>query len=226
MSAQQVVEQTNIDSIKEAEALNYETAEENNKKTMYLASYIAEYIAATIARKKPATVMTLDKIHNMLFELWDEFSKELFYANHIDHHELRRNNISRTILFYHGPRMEELLNEREIKQFLSDQGYKTDSLENVLSLLKSRYSSFQSSRMFPHEIGIFLGIPLKDVKGFMRLSSLPRAKISGKRWVIYGDLELSLEVMKEYKEAESKVRGLLSLKDPIKILNGDYINKK
>ena len=28
------------------------------------------------------------------------------------------------------------------------------------------------------------------------------------------------------KEAESKVRGLLSLKDSIKILNGDYINKK
>ena len=220
MSTKQVVKQINVASITEAETLNYEVNEENNKKTRYLASYIVGYIAATIARKKPATLMTLDKIHNMLFELWDEFSKELFYANHIDYHELRINNISRTILFYHEPKMEELLNEKEIKQFLSNQGYKTDSLENVLSSLKSRYSSFQSSQMFPHEIGIFLGIPLKDVKGFMRLSSLPRAKISGKRWVIYGDLEISLEVMKEYKEAESKVRGLLSLKDPIKILNG------
>lgn len=224
MSTQQVIKQINVDCIKEAKAFNYKVNEENNKKTMYLASYIADYIAATIARKKPATLMTLDKIHNMLFELWDEFSKELFYANHVDHHELRRNNISKTILFYHGPKMEELLNEKEIKQFLSGQGYKTDSLENVLSTLKSRYSSFQSSQMFPHEIGIFLGIPLKDVKGFMKLSSLSRAKISGKRWVIYGDLNLSLEVMKEYKEAESKVRGLLSLKDPIKILNGDYVS--
>jgi hypothetical protein len=220
MSSQQVIKQINVASITEAETLNYGVTEENNKKTRYLASYIVGYIAATIARKKPATLMTLSKIHNMLFELWDKFSKELFYTNHIDYHELRRNNISRTILFYHGPKMEELLNEKEIKQFLSDQGYKTDSLENVLSTLKRRYSSFQSSQMFPHEIGIFLGIPLKDVKGFMKLSSLPRAKISGKRWVIYGDLEISLEVMEEYKEAESKVRGLLSLKDPIKILNG------
>jgi hypothetical protein len=220
MSSQQVIKQINVASITEAETLNYGVTEENNKKTRYLASYIVGYIAATIARKKPATLMTLSKIHNMLFELWDKFSKELFYTNHIDYHELRRNNISRTILFYHGPKMEELLNEKEIKQFLSDQGYKTDSLENVLSTLKNRYSSFQSSQMFPHEIGIFLGIPLKDVKGFMKLSSLPRAKISGKRWVIYGDLEISLEVMEEYKEAESKVRGLLSLKDPIKILNG------
>ena len=202
-------------------------AENRDQGIKYLASCIADYIAATVAGEKPATLMSLSKTHHMLFDLWNKFSKELFYTNNIDYCKLKGSDISEIVLFYHRPKIEELLKEKEIKQFLSNQGYKTDSLEDILDLLKSRYSSFQSPQEFPHEIGIFLGIPLKDVKGFMGLSSLSCAEISRIRWIVYGNPKSSLEVMERYKESEDRVRTLLtSGENPLKVLNGKYIIKK
>lgn len=48
-------------------------------------------------------------------------------------------------------------------QFLKEYGYKCDTVDNCLSCLVKRLNN----EAFPHEIGIFLGYPLEDVKAFI-----------------------------------------------------------
>ena len=56
------------------------------------------------------------------------------------------------------------LAENDIKVFLSQFGYTDFSIEASLNLLSTRLSEDE----FPHEIGVFLGYPLVDIKAFIK----------------------------------------------------------
>lgn len=172
-------------------------------------------IAATTAGEKPATVMNLTDSRGKLFSLWNEFGHCLFAGRCIDYYELRKNERSAIVLFFSKDRLEKILQMADVKEFLSYLGYSVDKpIDDLLSLLKKRYNPYS----FPHEIGVFLGIPLKDVKGFMGLSSLPCTQRS--KWKVYGEREESLRVLRRYKQAEERVRKrLLAGEDPLEILN-------
>ena len=66
-------------------------------------------------------------------------------------------------------------------------GLKTANMFNV-----------ECSDTFPHEIGLFLGYPPKDVKGFIEEG--PRcAKCTG-CWQVYGDEEKALKTFERYRK--------------------------
>ena len=52
----------------------------------------------------------------------------------------------------------------------------------------------------PHEVGLFVGYPLKDVVGFMK--KIPAAPGHNGLWRIYGNAASSLELMNLYRRAE------------------------
>lgn len=71
----------------------------------------------------------------------------------------------------------------EAESFLEKYGYRAGgTLEEKLSTLKSR---LPGRGKFPHEIGLFLGYPLEDVKGFIYSGGGP-CKLCG-AWKVYGD---------------------------------------
>ena len=57
------------------------------------------------------------------------------------------------------------LNTPEIRELLADYGYSAWTIADALEHLRSR---LLSDCCFPHEIGVFLGYPLSDVKEFIR----------------------------------------------------------
>jgi hypothetical protein len=59
----------------------------------------------------------------------------------------------------------------------------------------------------PHEIGLALGYPVKDVLGFIGLMSLRHSGMCG--WRIYGDPVPSLMVRKRYERARAKAEAFL-----------------
>jgi hypothetical protein len=80
-------------------------------------------------------------------------------------------------------------------------------------MLRRRYATVGC----PPEIGVFLGIPLKDVKGFMGLNSLQHTKYG--MWRIYGDPAVSEKRMNEYRSARNMIRRrLISGEDPVEII--------
>lgn len=61
---------------------------------------------------------------------------------------------------------------------------------------------WQEKGAIPHEIGLALGYPVKDVLGYMGLSSLQCTGCCG--WQIYGDTPFSLQKSREFMEARQK----------------------
>ncbi len=61
------------------------------------------------------------------------------------------------------------LAKKEVGEFLSGYGYRTDAFGYSLRYFQERYESYVCNRKeFPHEMGVFLGYPLCDVEGFIK----------------------------------------------------------
>lgn len=61
--------------------------------------------------------------------------------------------------------LEQILSEENCHQFLLNAGYQNAEWDGLLAQLTYR---LQTQPEFPHEIGIFLGYPLRDVMGFIQ----------------------------------------------------------
>ena len=179
----------------------------------YLVHRIARCAAATIAGRKPATLMNISNDNGGLLDAWDRHREDIFSGSEIDYYELKRTERNAIVLFFDQSRLNGLLRDEPVKKFLFECGYESDSIDHVLSMLKYRYAAGRC----PPEIGVFLGIPLKDVKGFMGLNSLRNTKCG--MWQVYGDPETSEERMNEYRRARNMVtRRLFSGEDPVNII--------
>ena len=91
----------------------------------------------------------------------------------------------RKLLFVYNVRLlSEALAKEGVRDFLTRYGYPREfDGEQCLDRLCERLAESD----FPHEIGIFLGYPLEDVKGFIRNCG-QRCKLCGV-WKVYGDVD-------------------------------------
>lgn len=102
------------------------------------------------------------------------------------------------VLFYKKETVSAIL-EAE-KAFFRKQGYEGNNLSEVLEEIKCRYTSHMAKRtMFPHEVGILLGYPTKDVDGFMKNQG-EHALYTGD-WKVYQNLSESLRIFELFKKS-------------------------
>lgn len=81
---------------------------------------------------------------------------------------LQRSRQSTLIYLYRPEKLEADLNLPEAADILSDKGYPSGNPEKcIVALIRH----LVSDETFPHEIGLFLGYPPSDVKGFMNSPS-------------------------------------------------------
>lgn len=74
-------------------------------------------------------------------------------------------------------------------------GYCTDSCEHCIAQLSRRLTSADA---FPHEIGLFLGYPPKDVAGFIEHSACG-SKYTG-YWKVYGDVDSARQKFEQFRK--------------------------
>lgn len=78
---------------------------------------------------------------------------------------LERPGSSSVIVFvYRHDRLEQMLSDDAYQSFLAEAGYEDANLDGLLEQLSYR---LRTQPEFPHEIGVFLGYPLRDVIGFI-----------------------------------------------------------
>lgn len=68
------------------------------------------------------------------------------------------------VYVYRPAQIEALLKNSDVRRFLCSEGYCPGTADELLAQLSQRLCCEGD---FPHEIGIFLGYPLEDVKGFI-----------------------------------------------------------
>ena len=76
----------------------------------------------------------------------------------------RPSSSSAIVYVYRRGHLERLLADPAYREFLGDIGYTETGLDGMLSQLSRR---LETQPEFPHEIGVFLGYPLRDVIGFI-----------------------------------------------------------
>lgn len=119
------------------------------------------------------------------------------------------------ILFYQPETLNKALLDRRNRKFLIQQGYpETYDMDLYLDHLIKKMSDCS----FPHEIGVFLGYPLKDVIGFMGDKRLKHAKTRG--WRIYGDPRVSDAKYDAICEAKCEIKTMLLTSHPLEIILG------
>lgn len=95
--------------------------------------------------------------------------KQILENSTVSYYVLLEQSDKTTILLYKKQQLSIYLSLKENRSFLKDLGYHETSLNNSLQLFASRYKNYIEEReSFPHELGLFLGYPIEDVKGFIK----------------------------------------------------------
>lgn len=114
------------------------------------------------------------------------------------------NDNSKRVLFINEKSMNRCLEDKKCRNFLKFLGYpKEYNFEEYMKELVLRLESEE----FPHEIGIFLGYPLKDVLGFMGYGNKEFVEVCS--WRIYGDKEISQKVYNRFVRDKIKMHELV-----------------
>lgn len=176
----------------------YFKALEKLKDEEYLKAVISYYIAPVIEGKKPASIISLGSGGRNLKFLWQKYFDSFQENSDIKWITLRESTNSIIILIYNITVLKELLEREEIRDFFKDYGYKHYEIEGLLNDIKGKYKD-----NCPHEIGVLLGIPLKDVKAFVSGYKTPLIK-SG-YWLVYSEVEEALRTFDLYDSIREKV---------------------
>lgn len=110
------------------------------------------------------------------------------------------------LLCYSNVLLERHLAHAGIRILLHKAGYEADaSNDALLDELCRRISGNES---FPHEIGLFIGYPAKDVAAFMGLIKLPF--VCQCLWKVYGKPDHSLELSEQFRRCRQRMGAILA----------------
>lgn len=191
---------------------------ENQDTPPYFFKWLTVELAPTIFGEKPATLLTFaDNRRFPRLTFWRKFGSSFLRQSNLEWIVVREKGNSLTVLFYHPDCLTGCLQQTDHCRFLAEFGYKPDCpLYENIDCLKQRYQ-----QGCPHEIGVLLGIPLKDVLGFMGQGQ-DCLSCRG-LWCIYGDPEPSLKIMTRIDQCKTYAAALLNKgESPHSILREKY----
>lgn len=184
-----------------------------------LTSFLAYETAEILAGAKPANLINLiDRPHHCgrnFYRLWQECGKEILTRSGLVGRVLVNRGDSLLLLVYEPQLLAALLAKPAVTAMLQRAGYaQAAETAAVLSELQERCRQGEG---FPHEIGIFLGYPLKDVAAFLGWVALPFT-VQGP-WKIYGQAEKSLDLAATHQRCRCQmVQRLARCTTPVECL--------
>lgn len=95
---------------------------------------------------------------------------------------------------YRPTELEKDFRDPAVRALLDELGYEGLGTEQCITRLQERLNDREKE--FPHEIGLFLGYPVEDVRGFIEQGS-DRFKCNG-CWKVYGDERAAKELFCKY----------------------------
>ena len=165
----------------------------------YLFFKIAYHIAPMLLEDKPSGLISFKTNGRNLYALWQQYKNQFFEMSGIHFSTLRKTKDTLCVLFYHPERLKNILVSKDTQSFLQNFGYdKSMTLSESLSLLQKRFE-----RECPHEMGVFLGYPIEDVKDFIKYKG--KDCVLCGHWKVYHNASRALHTFRLYDEAKSRV---------------------
>lgn len=164
---------------------------------------LAAYCAPTLAALKPSSLFRwFGNPHD--FTVW---SRKLVSFG-LALQSLKRCPDGGCLLYLYRVRwMERIVSEADNAAFLRSRGYAPEhGMEALLSRLSER---LRGDGTFPHEIGVLLGYPLEDVRGFIENGG--RNYTCCGCWKAYGDPEAARRKFASYRRCTERYRENLRM---------------
>jgi len=192
----------------------------------YIETFLVYNLSLVIAGIKPAVTITIKKNNQKLYNSWNDFGSDFIETINFKFIELRESCDSIIVMIYDEFILEKDLNKKSHMKFLFNIGYPSNvCIDDYINVLKIRYEKYHC----PHELGLFLGIPFKDVKDFMECTT-KKCLLCG-YWKVYNDSNKAKVIFNKYdKVKEYTIKNMLkgnSSRDlALSIKNSFYENVK
>lgn len=165
----------------------------NNEVVMNIDKLLVQHCAPTLAGLKIASLICVDD--NEYFDEMVQKYNSQYNKKGIYFYALAKCKGRRLLYIYRQKELNFWFQKKEIRKFLDEYGYfEMFSIKNLLNILSQK---FLSADNFPHELGIFLGYPLEDVKGFIQYGGND-AKYCGE-WKVYTDVDYARVQFAKYE---------------------------
>jgi hypothetical protein len=167
--------------------------------------------AEVLAEVKPANLISLVNrtrpCGRNLYLLWQQLGDQLeSRLSTLQITILQNKGTALLLLCYNRTSLDRHLAHKGIRVLLRKAGYKPEAgTDALLSELQQRIAN---KGTFPHEIGLFIGYPAKDVAAFMGLVKLPFT-CQGP-WKIYGNPGQSLSLADQFRHQRQLMGARLS----------------
>lgn len=170
----------------------------------YLYSNIAYWTAPTIAKRKPSTLLSFSHNHRDLYKLWELHKEETATRLQLEYLEIQNGPTRVLVMFFNRAVLLKTLLKTNHLNFLNARGYPGGiDLEEYLGLLKRRFEI-----SCPHEVGVFLGIPLRDVEGF--IENRGKGYLLNSYWKVYHNPKKAKSIFASYDRAREEVISLMT----------------
>lgn len=176
-----------------------------------LTAYLMLECAEVLAGVKPANLISLVNRNQLcgrnLYLLWQSYHEELAARlPDLTIRVLQTRERALLLLCYNNDQLERHMAHAGIRTLLRKAGYEANSsIEAQLGELSRR---IESKGSFPHEIGLFIGYPAKDVAAFMGLIKLPFTCQC--LWKIYGNPDQSLGLAEQFRCCRQRMGAILA----------------
>lgn len=118
------------------------------------------------------------------------------------------------IYVYRPNRLEKDLDHAEVRRLLLENGYQNvKNIEDCIQYLSKRLDEYEE---FPHEIGLFLGYPVRDVESFIENKG-KKYKCIG-FWKVYHDENGAVKKFQEFKHCTKCYKEKIQEGQPIETL--------
>lgn len=166
----------------------------------YLEYHITYLISPVFTGFKPASIIGIDNKNKQLLSLWNEVGENYLESLNLKAITLKKHDDKDILLIYNEENLLNSITEEGNKDFLKNLGYENfHNLDEILMQLYERYNKYHC----PHEIGIFLGIPLPDVEAFMDCEG-KQCLLCG-YWKVFSDEEKARKLFEIYDKSKELV---------------------
>lgn len=175
----------------------------NNTNSDYI-KWVLEVLGPVILGSKPCEILNMPLKDNMRVHKLNDI--ENFFSNcfKVSYKVIKTTDGGTRLLFINKKSLASVLDNKKCINFLKFIGYPSNySIDSYIDILVDKLHSEE----FPHEIGIFLGYPLKDVAGFMGYGNHKFCKV--RYWKVYGDPSISDMVCDSFINDRNKMKEIL-----------------
>lgn len=167
---------------------------ENQK---YFESFILYSVATVLAGVKPSCTINFKRNSKDDYANWNKYGETILASIKLEYIKLRDDGKSMIILVYKKSLIRKQLINHKINAFLVKLGYSNElDVDGYLNTLKKRYEKYNC----PHELGIFLGIPIEDVIDFMECNE--DKCIACGYWKVYNNYSSAMRTFKIYDKVK------------------------